>query len=200
MQQPPGAESATDNELLERIQAGDDEALSLIYDRYGGLTFALAFRLLGDRGQAEDVVQEAFLSLWRRAATFDAGRGSVRGWLTTITRNAAIDRRRGRFRHQQQERDIDDYAYRLAGGSEDVWQTVKQSLEGEEIHRALRELPDEQRRALELAYFDGLTQAEIAERLEIPLGTVKSRARLGLQRLASILEPSHHLDERNQRE
>jgi RNA polymerase sigma-70 factor, ECF subfamily len=171
----------SDSALLRRITQQDDAALGLLYDRYGSMAFGLAYRILGDRGQAEDIVQESFLSVWRRSATFDLSRGNARSWLMSIVHNAAIDRRRGRFRHQQGEVDIDDFAYRLA--TDDVWEDVSRTLDREMVRAALAQLPPEQREALELAYFGGLTQAEIAERTGEPLGTIKSRARLGLRRM-----------------
>jgi len=191
--QSPNDEGISDGDLLARIAARDDAALGLLYDRYSRLALGLAYRVLGDRGQAEDVVQEAFLSVWRRAASFDARRGSPRGWLTTIVHNAAIDRRRGRFRHQQDEVDIDDHAWRLTG--DDVWEDVSRTLDREQVRRALAEIPVEQRQTLELAYFGGLTQTEIAERTGEPLGTVKSRARLGLRRLEGLLRGAYMDDE-----
>lgn len=192
MTYPPMDEGTTDGELLARIAARDDTALGVLYDRYGGLAFGLAYRVLRDRSQAEDVVQEAFLSVWRRAATFDAGKGSARGWLMSVVHNASIDRRRGRFRHQQDEVDIEDHAWRLA--DDDVWDDVSRTLDREQVRRALDEIPKEQRETLELAYFGGLTQAEIAERTGEPLGTVKSRARLGLRRLEGLLRAAYQVD------
>lgn len=183
--QEPPEPTVADAALLQRIRARDETALSDLYDRYSGVAFALAYRLLQDRGQAEDIVQEAFLAVWRRAETFDVSRGSVRGWLLSIVHNAAIDRRRGRYRHQQSEVDIDDFAWRLA--VDDVWEDVSRTLDRERVRAALGQLPPEQRAALELAYFGGLTQMEIAERTGEPLGTIKSRARLGLRRLEKIL-------------
>ena len=193
MTRPPIDQSISDGELLARIAARDDAALGVLYDRYSGLALGLAYRILRDRGQAEDVVQEAFLSAWRRAASFDAGKGSPRSWLMTIVHNASIDRRRGRFRHQQNEVDIDDHTWRLA--DDDVWDTVSRQLDREQVRRALAALPPEQREALELAYFGGLTQAEIAERTGQPLGTVKSRARLGMRRLEGLLRSAYQTDE-----
>lgn len=183
--QGPAESAVADAELLQGIQAHDEAALSDLYDRYSGVAFALAYKLLQDRGQAEDIVQEAFLSVWRRAGTFDVNRGNVRGWLLSIVHNAAIDRRRGRYRHQQTEVDIDDFAWRLAG--DDVWDDVSRTLDRERVRAALQQIPPEQRQALELAYFGGLTQMEIAEHTGEPLGTIKSRARLGLRRLEKIL-------------
>jgi RNA polymerase sigma-70 factor, ECF subfamily len=177
----PELVSPSDAELLTRITARDETALGLLYDRYGGLAFALAYRQLGDRGHAEDIVQEAFLSVWRRSSTFDTSKGSVRGWLMSVVRNAAIDRRRGRFKHQAGEVDLDDFTWKLA--DDDVWADVERSLDRQQVRQAMTQLPDEQRETLELAYFEGLTQVEIAERTGHPLGTIKSRARLGLRRL-----------------
>ena len=185
---PVGA-APSDSELLARVGAGDDAALGVLYDRYGGAAFGLAFRMLGDRGTAEDIVQEAFLAVWRRGSTFDLGRGSVKAWLLSIVRNAAIDRTRGRHRHQLGEVAIDDVAYRLA--SEDVWDDVARNIDRENVRKALGTLPPEQRETLELAYFGGLTQAEIAERTGEPLGTIKSRARLGLRRLERALRAGY---------
>lgn len=179
----------SDSDLLARVSAGDDAALGELYDRYGGPAFALAFRMLGDRGMAEDIVQEAFLAVWRRCAQFDSERGSAKAWLLSIVRNAAIDRTRGRHRHQLGEVTIDDFAYRLA--SADVWDDVSRQLDRENVRKALGALPPEQRETLELAYFGGLTQAEIAERTGEPLGTVKSRARLGLRRLERALRAGY---------
>lgn len=197
MTQPPIEAGTTDGELLARVAARDDTALGVLYDRHGGLAFGLAYRVLRDRGQAEDVVQEAFLSVWRRAATFDAGKGSARGWLMSIVHNAAIDRRRGRFRHQQDEVDIEDHAWRLA--DDDVWDDVSRRLDREHVRQALAEIPQEQRETLELAYFGGLTQAEIAAQTGEPLGTVKSRARLGLRRLEGLLRGAYIGDESGSR-
>jgi RNA polymerase sigma-70 factor, ECF subfamily len=180
----------TDRDLMERVASQDDAALGEVYDRYAGIAFALAYRTLGDRGQAEDVVQEAFLSLWRRAHTFDAERGNLKSWLMTIVRNAAIDRRRGRFRHEATEQNIDDHAWRLE--SDDVWGDVERNLTGEAVREALDVLPDTQREVIQLAYFGGLSQSEIAERTGLPLGTIKSRARLGLRKLHEVLQPAVH--------
>jgi RNA polymerase sigma-70 factor (ECF subfamily) len=195
--QPPNDEGHSDGDVLARIAARDDAALGELYERYSGLAFGLAYRVLRDRGQAEDVVQEAFLSIWRRAGTFDSARGSARGWLTSIVHHAAVDRRRGRFRHQQDEVDIEDHAWRLA--DDDVWEDVSRRLDRELVRRALAQIPTEQRETLELAYFGGLTQAEIAAQTGEPLGTVKSRARLGLRRLEGLLRGSGTVDESGSR-
>jgi RNA polymerase sigma-70 factor (ECF subfamily) len=182
----PSDPAHTDAELLQRVAARDEQALGELYDRYAGMALALAYRVLQDHGQAEDVVQDAFVSVWRRAGTFDLERGSVRGWLMSVVHHAAIDRRRGRFRYERAEVDLDLVAYRV--GETDVWDEVSRALDRERVRGALRALPAEQREALELAYLGGLTQAEIAERTGEPLGTVKSRVRLGLRRLERLLQ------------
>lgn len=142
------ANELNDRDLVERVKNRDDAALGLLYDRYAGIAFALAYRTLGDHGQAEDVVQDAFLSLWRRAETFDSERGHLKSWLMTIVRNAAIDRRRGRFRHEAHEQNIDDHAYRLK--TDNVWSDVERTLSGEQVRGALDELPDVQREVIQL--------------------------------------------------
>ena len=174
----------SDNDLMQAISRGDADALAVLYDRYASQALAIGIRVLRDRGQAEDVVQDAFLSAWRRASTFDGSRGSVGAWLMSITRNAAIDRQRGRFRHQAGEVDIEDVAWRLS--SPDVWDAVAGSLDRDRVRTALAELPPEQRETLEMAYWGGMTQQEIATVTSTPIGTVKSRARLGLRRLEKV--------------
>lgn len=174
----------SDNELMQAISRGDADALAVLYDRYASQALAIGIRVLRDRGQAEDVVQDAFLSAWRRASTFDGSRGSVGAWLMSITRNAAIDRQRGRFRHQAGEVDIEDVAWRLS--TPDVWDAVAGSLDRDRVRTALAELPPEQRETLEMAYWGGMTQQEIATVTATPIGTVKSRARLGLRRLEKV--------------
>ncbi len=174
----------SDNELMLNISRGDADALAALYDRYASQALAVGIRVLRDRGQAEDVVQDAFLSAWRRASTFDGSRGSVGAWLMSITRNAAIDRQRGRFRHQAGEVDIEDVAWRLS--TPDVWDAVAGSLDRDRVRAALTELPPEQRETLEMAYWGGMTQQEIATATSTPIGTVKSRARLGMRRLEKV--------------
>lgn len=176
-----------DDALLVAIQARDHDALTALYDRYGRLAFGLAYRLLGERGIAEDVVQEAFLNVWRRAAGFEVGRGSARSWLMSIVHNLAIDRRRGRQRYTWTDVALDDVEGMLNDDEGDTFAIVSQSIEAERVQVALQTLPDEQRQAIALAYFSGMTQQEIAERTGSPLGTVKSRMRLGLQRMRLIL-------------
>ena len=184
---PPAGDPRSDEELLAAIQSRSDSALAELYDRHGGLAFGLAYRILGERGVAEDVVQEAFLAVWRRASAYHADRGAARSWLMAIVHNLAIDRRRGRYRHEQTDVQLDDVAFRLATDSEDVFGSVARTMEAEQIRAALLGLPDEQRQAIELAFFMGLTHQEISARTGTPLGTVKGRMRLGLQKMRTAL-------------
>ncbi len=180
--EPP---EATDEALLDAITARDDRALAALYDRYGGLAFALAYRILGDRGAAEDVVQDAFLSVWRRAGSFQTGRGSVRTWLLSIVHHRAIDRLRGTAGRARQDAPLDEVDRVVS--AEDPWREVSTTLQREVLKRGLATLPDAQRETIELAYFGGYTQNEIAQRMAVPLGTVKGRMRIGLQKLRGVL-------------
>ncbi|HET9014326.1 MAG TPA: sigma-70 family RNA polymerase sigma factor [Thermomicrobiaceae bacterium] len=175
-----------DEEIVSGIRRHEPDALDALYARYGRLSFGLAYRLLGDAATAEEVVQDAFLAVWRNAASFDVARGSARTWLLSIVRHRAIDHLRGRLgRERKGETDLDAVELRLV--EPDPWGTVLRRLEADDVRRALASLPDEQRQAIELAFLDGLTHREIAERTGLPLGTVKGRLRLGLHRLRDQL-------------
>jgi RNA polymerase sigma factor (sigma-70 family) len=184
----------TDTELAEQLAAGNTHALEQLYDRYGTLSYSLAVRLLGDPAKAEDVVQDVFLRLWNGAGQFDIARGSLRTWVLTSIRNRSIDYLRGRGAHERREREIPAHIEAVGGGS-DPWQAAAQSLEQETVRRALLALPAEQRRAIELAYFGGYTQREIAAMTRVPLSTVKGRMRLGLEKLHSYLQGKGLVDE-----
>lgn len=175
---------ATDTQLLEGIAGGDESSLAALYDRYHLLAFSLALRVVNDRGRAEDVVQDAFLSVWRKAGSFAEGRGSVKTWLTSIVRNRAIDVVRAR-----RESDADDEAVLLAlrDPSPSVVEQVTAALDAETIRAAMSALPIEQRQAVVMAYFEGRSHSEISEVTGLPLGTVKSRIRLAMQRLKGEL-------------
>jgi RNA polymerase sigma-70 factor (ECF subfamily) len=177
----------SDETLLAAIAAGHSDALGQLYDRYSRLAIAVAYRVLGEHGAAEDTVQDAFLAVWRRVDSFDAGRGTARSWLLTIVRNGAIDRRRGRHARALQDSALDDHAFRLATDGEETFAVVASSVEAESVRDALATLPPEQREAIELAYFGGLTHQEISERTGAPLGTIKGRMRLGLHKLRAGL-------------
>ncbi|HTE85823.1 MAG TPA: sigma-70 family RNA polymerase sigma factor [Dehalococcoidia bacterium] len=174
----------SDEELLRAIAAQDVTALEALYARYGGLAFSLALRVTGNREMAEEVVQEAFLSAWRRGSTYEPGRGSARAWLLGVVHHRAIDLVRARISRGPTVV-LDDIGELPGGG--DPWPEVRQKLDRETIRGALVSLPDEQRRCIELAYFGGYSYPEIAEQLDVPLGTIKSRLRLGLQRMRSLL-------------
>lgn len=174
-----------DADLARDLQRGDPEAVEALYDRYGRMAFGLAYRIMKETSAAEDIVQEAFVSAWTNARGFDPSRGNLRGWLLTIVRNRAIDRLRS-GRRTRQEAPLES-ANQIAG-SGDTLEAVTLSAERKEIRDGVAALPDEQRRTLELGYFDGLTHVEIADRMGVPLGTVKGRMRLGLEKLRAHLQ------------
>jgi RNA polymerase sigma-70 factor (ECF subfamily) len=186
MNDSSAAAARTDEELIADLGRGDAEALGLLYDRYRRLAMAVAYRILDDATAAEDCLQDAFVQVWRNHASFHPERGSVKSWLLTIVRNAAIDRYRGREGRARQDRPIDEVAY-LLGEHDDPYEQAVESIQAEEIQAALVGLPDEQRNAILLAFFNGLTHQEIAERMGVPLGTVKGRMRLGLKKMRQQL-------------
>ncbi len=173
----------TDAQLMWRLRAGDEGALGELYDRHASLAFGLALRIVRDRAAAEEVVQDSFLTLWRQAAHYAPDRATCRSWICTIVRSRAIDRlRRSASKEARDAQLADDLA-----GLCDTWQLADESLRAQAVHRAVEGLPQEQRQVLELAYFLGLSQTEISERTGAPLGTVKGRTRLALQRLRTEL-------------
>ncbi len=174
-----------DDDLMQGVVRRDPTALMTLYDRHHRLAFALAYHVLGDAAEADEVVQDAFLVVWRRADSFTAARGGgVRAWLLTIVRHRAIDARRRSRRHREA---LGFEAVEETLATTDAWGEVARRLERDEVRAAVGALPEEQRRAIELAYFEGLTQWEIAERTGTPLGTVKGRLRLGLRKLRGVL-------------
>ncbi len=175
----------TDDDIVRSISTHSPEGIEALYDRYGGLAYSVALRILSDRGAAEDVVQEAFLSVWRRGSTFQSGRGSLRSWICTIVRNRAIDRLRG-DRHRTRL-DTPMEGQTIEPAVTDPWAQVALELSGEEVRKALAELPAEQRQTIELAYYGGYSQSEIATAMEVPLGTVKGRVRIALDKLRLAL-------------
>ena len=171
--------------LLEQVARGDRDAFARVYDLHAALVHTLALRILRERGEAEEVVQDVFLQVWRQAEAYATERGTPEAWLVTLTRSRAIDKLRSRRRRDEMARPADD-PERLPGPA------VAESAAGPAEARvmlggALADLPSAQRQVLELAYFDGLTQSEIAARLGQPLGTVKTRMRSGLERLRGAL-------------
>ncbi len=178
----PGAD--TDAQLMWRLRAQDESALGALYDRHAGVAFGLAVRMLRDHAAAEEVVQDAFVSLWKRAAAYRPDRASVRTWLLTMVRNRAIDRLR-RVSAKERDSALDDGLELVAVS--DTWRLASEGMRADTVRGALLELPPEQRQILEWAYFGGLSQGEIAERTGIAVGTVKSRTRLALERLRRLL-------------
>lgn len=177
--------SADDQVAVERMARGDQNAVGELYDRHGRLVYSLALRVLRDQGDAEDVVQDVFLQAWREAARFDLTRGNVVAWLLTVTRSRAIDRlrrRQSRPALTAQSTPDDRADDRPSAEVQMEWQS-----RAAEVRRALDTLPLLQRVAVELAFFDGLTHVEIAEQLEVPLGTVKTRVRQGLLKMRDCL-------------
>jgi RNA polymerase sigma-70 factor (ECF subfamily) len=175
-----------DRAALERIAGGELDALDDIYERYKTMAYSIAYRITNDSTLSEDVVQDAFLGVWRNASRYVAGRGSVKTWLLSIVHHRAIDAvRRRRPTVDLPESDAAPPPLRLP----DVWSEVSANLDADEVRAALASLTDVQREAIELAYFGGLTQVEIAERTGTPLGTVKSRMRLGLLAMRRVLSP-----------
>jgi RNA polymerase sigma-70 factor (ECF subfamily) len=158
-----------------------------LYDRYAGLAYAVALRILGDPGRAEDVVQEAFLKIWTNASGFDPKKGSLRTWLITAVRNRSIDFLRGRGAHERQELELQPDVAESSTRS-DPWREVSLALERMAVREAVGSLPPEQRQAVQLAYFGGYSQVEIADMTKVPLSTVKGRMRLALEKLSSYLQ------------
>jgi RNA polymerase sigma-70 factor, ECF subfamily len=176
-----------DRAALDRIADGELDALDELYERYKTMAYSIALRITNDASLAEDVVQEAFLGAWRNAARYLEGRGSVKTWLLAIVHHRAIDavRRRRPATDLPDRDDAPPPELRMP----DVWAEVAANLDATAVRAALAELTDVQREAIELAYFNGLTQVEIAERTGTPLGTVKSRMRLGLLAMRRVLSP-----------
>ncbi|HEX7196285.1 MAG TPA: sigma-70 family RNA polymerase sigma factor [Candidatus Limnocylindria bacterium] len=174
-----------DARLADRIRAGDTEALGELYDRYAGTAVGTALRVVGSREEAEDVVHDAFVAVWRKIDRFDAERGSLRAWLMTVVRNRAIDRVRAR----RASIDIDDADERslLRTGPNPTLETALTRASSLDLRSAMAELPDEQRRALELAYFEGYTYREVAEMTGVPTGTANGRLRLAIGKLRDAL-------------
>lgn len=177
--------SAKDEALIEALQQENIGALEELYDRHHGMAMAVAYRVLNDRNLAEDVIQEAFLAVWRQAASYKTDRGSCRSWLLSIVRHRAIDVTRGRSFNRESV-SLNEMLFEPQYGDQ-TWQEVSTRLDSQQIKHALEELPDEQRDAITLAYFKGFNQREIAEQVGVPLGTVKGRMRLGMQKLRNML-------------
>ena len=171
--------------LIQRIAAQNRDAFSQFYDRYSPIVYSLALRMLRAQSDAEDLLQEIFLQVWRQATVYSAERGSPEAWLINIARSRAIDKLRSIRRRERSFVLTDDPA--AAESPDNVETSAGESESKSVMNSALANLPEAQRRVLELAYFDGLSQSEIAARLAEPLGTVKTRMRSGIQRLRGML-------------
>ena len=171
---------------MELVRDSQAAAFEIIYERHADAAFSLAYRMCGKRALAEDVVQEAFLSLWRAGARYDRTRGSVRTWVLGIVHNRAIDALRRGTVHDRRRASDEGLEERFESGERTDVQVARRE-EAREVRSALRELPEEQSRVIELAYFGGFTHSEIASMLDTPIGTIKGRMRLGLRKMQGQL-------------
>jgi RNA polymerase sigma-70 factor (ECF subfamily) len=175
-----------DEELMELLADGDPRAFEAVYDRHGGPAFSLAYRMVGTRAAAEDIVQEAFLSIWRSRLRYQRDRGSVRSWVLGIVHHRGIDALRRNLVHERRRASAEGIEERHeAPERTDV--EVARREEARSVRAAIDELPDQQGKVIQLAYFGGFTHTQIAEMLEMPIGTVKGRMRLGLDKLRRAL-------------
>jgi RNA polymerase sigma-70 factor (ECF subfamily) len=179
-----------DEEVMQLVQGGNPRAFELLYDRHGGAAFSLAYRMVGNRVTAEDVTQEAFLSIWRSRLRYDQARGSVRTWVLGIVHNRAIDALRRSFVHDRRRETMEGVEERHEAPERTEVEAARRE-EARSIRSALDTLPDEQRRTIELAYFGGFSHSQIAELLEEPIGTVKGRMRLGLDKMRRQLSEGY---------
>lgn len=183
---PAGA----DDILIGRVAKRDKRALELLYDKHAPSALGLAIKMVREQSAAEEIVQEAFWRVWKRAGTFNVGRGKFAPWFFGIVRNLAIDELRRRKAHANSSSfDLDEAGAELADIREDVAESALQRVTGAQVRAALTSLPDSQRSVIELAYFEGLTHQEISDKLGEPIGTIHTRARLALQKLREQLRP-----------
>ncbi len=184
--EPPN--ELTDEALLNAIAGGAVWAMESLYERYSRILYSLAYRMVADHQVAEDLLQDAFLSVWRRATSYSPQMGAARSWLISILHHRTIDYlRRARRRSTIQEVLLEDTELDESTASPDVWDEAWRSVKSSHVRAALMKIPTEQRLVIELAYFQGWTHTEIAEGTQIPLGTVKARMRLGLSHLKQVL-------------
>ena len=183
---PTTLRDLADEELVHVVRGGDAAAFEVLYERHATAAFSLAFRMMGSRPAAEDVVQDAFLSMWRSNARYDRGRGSVRTWILGIVHNRAIDALRRSAPHDRRRASDEGIAERFEA-PERTEVEVARLVEANEVRSALDTLPADQCQVIELAYFGGFSHTEIADMLDTPVGTVKGRMRLGLQKMRGQL-------------
>jgi RNA polymerase sigma-70 factor (ECF subfamily) len=175
-----------DEDLISLVQTNDAEAFAVLYDRHSRTAYSLAYRMMGERQAAEDLAQDAFLKLWRAAGSYRAERGSVRTWLLSIVHNRGIDQLRSSASRRRTQEKVEASAPRVQP-SEAFAQSWR-NAQREQVREALKSLPEEQLKVLELGYFSGYTHVEIAELLDLPLGTVKGRMRLGLKKIKDYFD------------
>jgi RNA polymerase sigma-70 factor (ECF subfamily) len=177
-----------DEDLVLRIARGDERSFEVLYDRHGKVAWSLAFRLLGEREAAEDLVQEAFLAVWNGVAGYSQAKGSVRTWMLSILHHRAVDRLRQTSASRRRQDALEQVAM-IEPAAPDAAEVALARVEATEIRTALADVPGDQLKVLRLAYYGGYTQHEIAGMLSLPLGTVKSRMRLGLERVRRNIDP-----------
>ena len=184
-------------QLMKKIKAKDADALKELYNLYDRLLFGMIISIVKKREEAEDVLQEVFVNIWEKAHTFDENRGNVYSWIVTLTRNKAIDRIRSKGYKTQQKQSVSVHepAFKLEGDKFDPLETTIFSDRAEMVKKALKEIPEAQSKVLKIAYYRGMTQSEISDHLDIPLGTVKTRTRQGMIKLKNILESFIQQDE-----
>lgn len=175
-----------DEELMELVADGDPRAFEAVYDRHGGAAFSLAYRMVGNRTVAEDVAQEAFLSIWRSRVRYQRDRGSVRSWVLGIVHHRGIDALRRNQVHDRRRASAEGIEERFEAPERTDVEVARRDEAGS-VRAAIRELPDNQGQVIQLAYFGGFTHTQIAEMLQMPIGTVKGRMRLGLEKLRRSL-------------
>ncbi len=191
----PEATLIADSDLMSRILQRDQSAFASLYDRYGALVFSLARHVLQDDGMAEEVVQDVFLKVWQQAVTWDEERGKLVSWLLTMTRYTAIDRLRKEQRRPLRNSSSIDSLYDLLPDSDSADENLH--LDSTALRGMIAALPDEQQAMLQLAFFQGMSHSEIADKTNIPLGTVKTRLRLGMQRLRHMWQAEHPAEDEN---
>ena len=177
-----------DEDLVIQIARGDERSFEVLYDRHGKVAWSLAFRLLGEREAAEDLVQEAFLAVWNGAAGYSHAKGSVRTWILSIVHHRAVDRLRQTSASRRRQDALEQVAM-IEPAAPDAAEVALARVEATEIRTALADVPGDQLEVLRLAYYGGYTHHEIAGMLSLPLGTVKSRMRLGLERVRRNIDP-----------
>lgn len=178
---PLATKAAEDAALLVKVEQGDQQAMGLLFDRYSGIVYSVALRVLKDTGQAEDVMQNIFIQIWKKPGAFISGRGSLGAWLAVVARNRAIDSLRRR-------RPMDSIEDVVLAASTDLAAEAERNALMEKVRTYMHQLPPEQRRSVEMAYFEGLSHSEIAEKTGDPLGTVKTRIRLALIALRRAMQ------------